>query len=103
VVKAIAKLSFAEPFRQPVPREVVLYYQEIKRPMDLGTVIANLEAGVYRSPAEAQRDIRRVRHSCAGSNSETAVPSQPRRMACRTGHLDPYLAAVHRIQGDGAA
>jgi Bromodomain len=69
VVRAVAKLQCAAPFRQPVPRDVPGYHQEIANPMDLGTVASKLRARSYASLAEAQRDINRVR-------------SGPRAMVC---------------------
>ena len=53
----------SEFFREPVPwKELNLldYPHVIKKPMDLTTIKKNIEAGVYKKPAEIAADMRLI-------------------------------------------
>jgi bromodomain-containing factor 1 len=54
----------APPFGAPVPRSVPLYYDIIKRPMDLGTVLSRLQRGGYGGPGALLEDIALVWQNC---------------------------------------
>ena len=41
--------SFGKPFAEPVPPDTPGYAKVIRKPMDLGTIAANLEAGSYQT------------------------------------------------------
>ena len=65
--------SFAWPFHQPV--DVVKlrlpdYHNVIKKPMDLGTVKARLEKGLYKSASDFADDVRLVFFNCYRYNPD---------------------------------
>lgn len=49
VVKKFLRRDTAEPFSEPVPADYPGYLDCIERPMDLGTVLANLQDEQYAS------------------------------------------------------
>ena len=60
-ITTAARLPSAAPFLEPVSEaEAPGYRQLIAKPMDLGTVRANIRAGVYPSPAHAWADLQLV-------------------------------------------
>ncbi|GIY18654.1 bromodomain-containing protein 2, partial [Caerostris darwini] len=59
--------GYAWPFYKPVDvkrLQLPDYHDIIKTPMDLGTVKANLENGVYKTPAEFAADVRLIFTNC---------------------------------------
>ncbi|KAL4422609.1 hypothetical protein ABPG75_008806 [Micractinium tetrahymenae] len=61
------KLYFGEPVKEQFAPG---YYQQISRPMDLGTVLAKLARGAYESVYDLQDDVRLVFGNCRKYNSQ---------------------------------
>ena len=85
VSRAVAALlqiighPIAAPFAEPVPPEVPMYYNIIEKPMDLGTILTNLQAGKYTGPQELYADTNLVWANCRKYNepdSEIAVAAK---------------------------
>lgn len=49
MLKKFLRRPGAEPFAEPVPADVPGYHDVIEHPMDLGSVLANLQDGAYSS------------------------------------------------------
>lgn len=63
VITAIKKHQYAWVFNKPVDpvaQKLTDYLDIIKKPMDLGTVLNNIENGVYSTPEEMASDVRLV-------------------------------------------
>jgi len=83
ILKRLLKLSFAEPFREPVDYKGLGlddYISVVKIPVDLGTTMAKLEDDKYRTIEALYRDIRRVFENCRAYNGSD--PSCPVMVAC---------------------
>ena len=67
----LQKHTAAAPFNQPVDPMLLNipdYFDVIKNPMDLGTIMANLEAGDYMSAEEVAEDVSLVWRNCRTYN-----------------------------------
>jgi hypothetical protein len=63
ILKAIMAKGTAGPFLEPVDWQTYHLYdypQLIKNPMDLGTILTNLEAGKFSTPDQVAKDVRLV-------------------------------------------
>eukprot|EP00536_Pseudo-nitzschia_multiseries_P000352 jgi/Psemu1/178653/e_gw1.5.290.1 len=57
-------------FSVPVPRdEFPEYYEQVKNPMDYGTMKKKLDNGEYRSAQSMQKDFRLVMQNCLHFNA----------------------------------
>ena len=71
VLERVLQMPDALPFGEPVSEDVAPgYFQAVSRPMDLGTVQAQLGAGQYASPAEVHADVAQVWANCRAYNEE---------------------------------
>lgn len=80
-------MPLAAPFAEPVPRDVPMYYDIIRRPMDLGTALTKLQTGKYGSPADLFADVNLVWANCRKYNepdSEIAIAAEELEAAWRT-------------------
>ena len=67
-------------FSVPVPRdEFPEYYEQIKHPMDYGTMKEKLENGEYRSAQSMQKDFVLVMHNCIKFNAQDSEIVQEAR------------------------
>lgn len=74
-IKAIKRLRDAGPFLHPVDTvklNVPLYYNYIKRPMDLSTIERKLNANAYEEPLQVVDDFNLMVSNCLRFNGETA-------------------------------
>ncbi|KAJ3042135.1 hypothetical protein HK097_002108 [Rhizophlyctis rosea] len=62
--KMEARRDLVEPFLYPVPHTVPGYYQQIKNPIDLGTVRTKLREGKYEREKEFERDVKLMFSNC---------------------------------------
>ena len=77
-------------FSSPVPRdEYPEYYEQVKVPMDYGTMKKKLENGEYRSAQAMQKDFRLVMQNCLQFNAyESEICQEARQQALmRPGQL----------------
>ncbi|CAR22909.1 chromatin-binding protein BDF1 [Lachancea thermotolerans CBS 6340] len=78
-IKAVKRLKDARPFLQPVDPvalNVPLYYNYIKRPMDLSTIERKLTANAYAQPEEVSADFKLMVENCARFNGESSAIAQ---------------------------
>lgn len=81
-VKAVKRLKDARPFLQPVDPvalNVPLYYNYIKRPMDLGTIERKLALNAYAQPEEVSADFKLMVDNCVRFNGESSAIAQMAR------------------------
>lgn len=74
-IKAIKRLRDAAPFLHPVDvvkLNVPLYYNYIKRPMDLGTIERKLQVGAYEDPQGVVDDFNLMVGNCVKFNGEAS-------------------------------
>lgn len=74
-IKAIKRLKDAIPFLHPVDvvkLNVPLYYNFIKRPMDLSTIERKLNLNAYENPSEVVADFNLMVDNCVKFNGETS-------------------------------
>jgi len=79
VLKALLRLPEAVIFSRPVdPMQdgCPTYFDEIKNPMDFGTVTQNLNSGKYSTMEEFTRDVELVFSNCRLFNPATTYPVQ---------------------------
>jgi hypothetical protein len=70
VLHKLRQYDLAEPFLEPVPRDVPGYYEQIAHPVDLGTVWRRLTQGGYPSAAHVHVDVQRMFQNCYAFNIE---------------------------------
>eukprot|EP00639_Heterosigma_akashiwo_P025089 CAMPEP_0194702420 /NCGR_PEP_ID=MMETSP0295-20121207/26877_1 /TAXON_ID=39354 /ORGANISM="Heterosigma akashiwo, Strain CCMP2393" /LENGTH=184 /DNA_ID=CAMNT_0039597011 /DNA_START=154 /DNA_END=708 /DNA_ORIENTATION=- len=73
LVKQLFQMSDSYAFREPVDYKglgLPDYPKVIKKPMDLGTVKANLKKGVYNDAQECADDIRLIWSNCMAYNED---------------------------------
>ncbi|SCW01825.1 LAFE_0E08086g1_1 [Lachancea fermentati] len=78
-VKAVKRLKDARPFLQPVDPvalNIPLYFNYIKRPMDLSTIERKLNANAYETPEQVTDDFRLMVRNCAQFNGAQSVIAQ---------------------------
>ncbi|SCU98499.1 LADA_0H13410g1_1 [Lachancea dasiensis] len=78
-IKAVKRLKDARPFLQPVDPvalNVPLYYNFIKRPMDLGTIERKLQHNAYEMPEQITADFKLMVENCARFNGESSAIAQ---------------------------
>lgn len=74
-IKAIKRLRDAGPFLQPVDivkLNVPLYYNYIKRPMDLATIERKISANAYEDPQQVVADFNLMVDNCRKFNGESS-------------------------------
>jgi len=79
VLKTLLKLPEAAIFSRPVdPIQdgCPTYFDEIKKPMDFGTMMQNLNSGKYSTMEEFTRDVELVFSNCRLFNPPTTYPVQ---------------------------
>ncbi|WVQ78346.1 hypothetical protein IAT38_000431 [Cryptococcus sp. DSM 104549] len=82
-------------FQKPVSkREAPDYYEVIKRPMDLSTVMRNVKSRKYKSKADFAADLNLIWHNCYEYNSQETHPlrASARFMKQKADHHLEYLA-----------
>uniref|UniRef100_UPI003753E85D Candida glabrata strain CBS138 chromosome C complete sequence n=1 Tax=Candida glabrata TaxID=5478 RepID=UPI003753E85D len=78
-IKAVKRLKDARPFLQPVDPvalNIPLYFNFIKRPMDLQTIERKLNANAYETPEQITEDFNLMVENSAKFNGPTAVITQ---------------------------
>ncbi|WVQ71731.1 hypothetical protein IAR50_001272 [Cryptococcus sp. DSM 104548] len=83
------------PFQKPVSkREAPDYYEVIKRPMDLSTILRNAKARKYKNKAEFSADLNLIWKNCHEYNSQETHPlrSAAKFMKQKADHHLQYLA-----------
>ncbi|OXG85835.1 transcriptional activator SPT7 [Cryptococcus neoformans Gb118] len=83
------------PFQKPVSkREAPDYYDVIKRPMDLSTILRNAKARKYKNKAEFAADLDLIWKNCFEYNSQESHPlrTAARFMKQKADHHLEYLA-----------
>lgn len=75
LVKDCMRQEFSWPFVEPVdPKEVPDYYDVIKRPMDLRTMMNKLKQRIYDKPEELRKDFNLIVSNCEEYNvSESEI------------------------------
>lgn len=71
IVEKLKRHSKAEPFRipvDPIKLKIPDYFDIIKRPMDLSTVLKNVKLREYKSPQEFAADVRLIWENCRTYN-----------------------------------
>ncbi|KAI9203515.1 Bromodomain-containing protein [Polychytrium aggregatum] len=63
-IKKLLRHAFSVSFAQPVPKDTPGYYALIKRPMDLGTLLANLRSGQYATQTDFHADMKLIFQNC---------------------------------------
>jgi Bromodomain len=97
-VRALTQLvnhPTAAPFAEPVPREVPMYYDIIKKPMDLGTILTKLQTGRYSMPAELYGDSNLVWSNCRRYNEPDSEIAQA---AAQLEHAWKQLCPLAELQ-----
>ena len=70
VLSKLRTYDLAEPFLEPVPRDVPGYYEQIASPIDLGTIWTQLTQGRYPSASHVHADVQRMFTNCYTFNLE---------------------------------
>ena len=81
-VKAVKRLKDAKPFLKPVDPvalNIPLYFNYIKRPMDLSTIERKLVAHAYETPEQISEDFDLMVANCIKFNGEKSVIAQMAR------------------------
>lgn len=81
-IKAVKRLKDARPFLQPVDivaLNIPLYYNYVKRPMDLSTIEKKLNVNAYATPEQITEDFNLMVSNSIAFNGPTAVISQMAR------------------------
>lgn len=81
-------------------RDAPDYYDVIKNPMDLGTMLRNVRQGRYRSKAQFMRDLDLIWDNCLTYNSE---PTHPLRrsvqvLRAKANHLLTYVNDTNDVK-----
>lgn len=82
MIKAIKRLKDAGPFLAPVDivkLNIPLYYNYIRRPMDLSTIERKITADAYETPEQIVEDFNVLVQNCFRFNGKDAVISQMAR------------------------
>lgn len=93
LIKTVIKRPFAKPFLAPVaklyPGLAQEYEAEIRRPMDLGTLLINVRKGVYNGQIQnGQADLKLIWENCYQFNPPTCA------VAKNAEHLQKFCEAT---------